>query len=43
MWYAQLFYINKLTSTEFKLDYHFYRIPKQKAEIYEPGFMLEDA
>lgn len=32
-----------MPSTKFNLDYHFYRTPKQRAEIYEPGFMLEGA
>lgn len=29
--------------TKFNLDDHFYRTPKGKAEMYEPGFMLEGA
>lgn len=27
--------------TKFNLDYCSYRTPKEKAEMYEPGFMLE--
>lgn len=38
-----IFIENKQTSTKFNLDYYFYRTPRKKAEIYEPGFMLECA